>query len=370
MARKRLQLTRSRLYESVRTAHLERAKQLVPASIIYREKRYDFSEDLAGGLEIVHARPLEAAFLLARSNVTELEINEPLMLSSLPATALALLGLRFQQSTSGRRALVVSYAIGNTDPFFLNSSWTWKTRIRRKLERQLSLRIWARLDKIVYGTLASQTIYESLFPQRENRPERALIPALPSACSCHVRAIKDPDRIVFLGDLSERKGFPLLLAAWPEVLVRRPSARLTILGKGVLEGMAMETAASDSTVELHVDPSRDEIHRQLQLAHVLALPSQATSTWREQVGLPIVEGLAHGCSIVTTSETGLASWLRENGHSIVDPRVSSAALAESISTALAATTTSESIIAALPNRDGRLAADSWLFPPLPQDANQ
>jgi glycosyltransferase involved in cell wall biosynthesis len=45
------------------------------------------------------------------------------------------------------------------------------------------------------------------------------------------------------------------------------------------------------------------------------MPSVRLRGWREQIGLPLVEGLAHGCRVVTTTETGLAEDLR--GHPLV-----------------------------------------------------
>lgn len=95
------------------------------------------------------------------------------------------------------------------------------------------------------------------------------------------------------------------------------------------------------------------------------LPSQPRDLWREQVGLPIVEALAHGCRIVTSSETGLAAWLRENGHPVLAPDAPADAWAAAVATTLTGDAQAESdatrILSALPAEDGRLAADHWLF---------
>jgi glycosyltransferase involved in cell wall biosynthesis len=100
------------------------------------------------------------------------------------------------------------------------------------------------------------------------------------------------------------------------------------------------------------------------------LASQPTAGWREQVGLPIVEGLAHGCRVVTTDQTGLAGWLREHadrGHRVVPAGGSGADLAAAVLAALTTPTGDGpgSVLADLPVRDGRLAADDWLFEPGP-----
>src|SRR5690349_10700252 len=97
-----------RLYTSVRTAHLERAHELPPAAIIYRGRRYDFDESLTSGLELVQTSTLGAAVLLARSPVTVLEVNEPLMVSSLRLSALAVAVLRVRGKLTGRRTAIVT----------------------------------------------------------------------------------------------------------------------------------------------------------------------------------------------------------------------------------------------------------------------
>jgi glycosyltransferase involved in cell wall biosynthesis len=140
-----------------------------------------------------------------------------------------------------------------------------------------------------------------------------------------------------------------------------PGATLTLLGKGRLEPLAERAAALDDSIDLVIDPSRTEIHRRLAGSRALALPSQPTPSWREQVGLPIVEGLSHGCAIVATSETGLAGWLKDHGHGVLDTPTTPEALANALAWALTSGPQPVDIIASLPAVDGRLAADEWMF---------
>jgi len=114
-------------------------------------------------------------------------------------------------------------------------------------------------------------------------------------------------------------------------------------------------------VRLVVDPPRPEIRDILAHSRVLVLPSQPSPTWREQVGLPIVEGLEQGCAIVATTETGLAPWLQEHGHAVVSRDADAAALARAIIGQVDAGDRAASIVASLPPLDGRLAADAWMF---------
>jgi glycosyltransferase involved in cell wall biosynthesis len=351
----RLVSRRARLYGSLRTAHLERAHELVPAAIVYRVRRYDFEESLAAGLELVQAGPVRAALLLRRSRLESLEINEPLMASSLPASALAVFAVRFARRR--RRPRVVTYAIGNADPFTAPSP-SFKRRMRWVLEGVLARYVWKRTDVIAYGTPSAREVYQAKFRRRADM-EEILIPALPGRSQ--QPAWDRGHGVVFLGAFVPRKGLLLLLQAWPTVVAERPEATLTLVGKGALVSDARRFADAHHSVDLVEDPPRSRIRDILSRSLILVLPSQPSPTWREQVGLPIVEGLEQGCAIVTTTETGLAPWLAEHGHGIMAGDGDADALARVIIGQIDAGDRSASILASLPSQDGRLAADAWMF---------
>ncbi|TWX38933.1 glycosyltransferase [Frigoribacterium sp. ACAM 257] len=348
----------------MRTAHLERAHQLAPASIVHRVTRYDFDESLTEGLDLVQAGPVRAAWLVARSRVRVLEVNEPLMTSSLPATALVLAALAGRRVLTRRRVTVVSYLIGNADPFASGTAPRLRTRLRRRAERVLARLVWRRLDRVVSGTDSARETYARLLGPSSPRTSAATIPALPTRHPEARGGGVRPPTVVFLGAFAERKGLPVLLAAWPAVREEHPDARLVLLGKGPLEPDARALADADDSVTVEVDPARSRIHDVLDASRVLVLWSQPSPTWREQVGLPLVEGLSHGCTAVTTTETGLADWLEAHGHVVAhgDP-ASSSVLAHSIGSALDAGRSADSVLADLPELDGRLAADDRLFTP-------
>jgi glycosyltransferase involved in cell wall biosynthesis len=276
------------------------------------------------------------------------------MTSSLPASALALFAVRFARRR--RRPRVVTYAIGNADPF-AGESPSLKRRLRLGAERLLAGYVWKRVDAIAFGTDGARDLYRAILPSRN--VEEILIPALPAQSS--VPPADRSQRVVFLGAFAVRKGLPLLMEAWPLVGEKRPGATLTLLGKGALLERASAFAAADPSVKLSVDPERAEIREVLARSLVLVLPSQASATWREQVGLPIVEGLEQGCAIVTTTETGLAPWLAAQGHAVVPANAGADALAHAIVGQIDAGDRSASILASLPLQDGRLAADAWMF---------
>lgn len=356
-----------RLYEQVRSAHLERAHELAPAAIVYRVKRYDFDPALTDGVELAQAGTLAAARLAMRSRITRVEVDEPLYLASLPRTAAVLAVLGMKRLGGAPRAEVATYAIEDLDPFAARPPRV-RSRVRRSIERVLAGYIWHRLDTVVYGTSEADALYSSTF---RHMPRRQLtVEALPSPCAClgddtatttADPVERDPDGVLFLGSFSPRKGFADVLEAWPAIRSRHPGARLTLVGSGELLPEAKAAAAADPSIRLIVDPPRSVVHDELRRARVLVLPSRRVGTWREQVGLPIVEGLAHGCEIVTTSETGIAEWLIDAGHVVLPSDVLSAGLADGVVDALANPRTRDDILADLPGVDGRIAAGRALF---------
>lgn len=348
-----------KLYDVVRSAHLERIRDGISTTVLYRSTRYDFEKSLADR-GLVRRAGTAGAFMFALSNdVDVIEVNEPLIARAAPRALAAISGNRLRSAVLRRvPARVVTYAIGNKDPRDVARSLPLRSRIKWHAQASLIGSVWRRVDRIAYGTSGSRDLYAAWFRGRRC-PESILVPALPNA-----RQPVDEhrgERVVYLGDLAERKGFWALLAAWPEVVSARPSASLLILGKGRGETAAADFVAANESARMVIDPPRDEIFARLAESKVLVLPSQASQRWREQVGLPIVEGLSVGCEIVTTSETGLAEWLRNNGHRVVPVESTESQLAEAIVQALDDPRPPRKILDALPARDGRMVAEEWLL---------
>jgi glycosyltransferase involved in cell wall biosynthesis len=351
---------RARLYGAVRSAHLERARVLPPASILHRRWRYDLDPSLTEGLDLIRGGSLAVAVTVLRSGLTGLEVVEPMMRPLLARTAMAIACARLSGALRRRPVSVVSYAIDNQDEYALETAPSWRRRLRLRVDRALTRYVARQTDRIVFGTAAAADLYESVLGEELAGATSTVIPALPAACTCPP-VDADPDLVLFVGAFQGRKGLPELLAAWPEVVRRRPSARLTVVGKGPLEDLARDLAARVDGVDVVVDPPRTEIHRLQRRAAVAVLLSRRTATWREQVGLPLVEGLAHGCAVVTTQETGLADWLAAHGHDVLSDPDDPDQVAGVIVRALDRRRAGASVLADLPDEDGRLAADRWLF---------
>jgi hypothetical protein len=166
---------RARLYHQVRTAHLERAGQLPRATILYANRRYDFAEELAVGLDLVSVKGLSAAGWLLRHPVRILEINEPLMLPAARSTAIALVGLILGRLVGRPRTRVVSYAIENLDPRSITPHGI-KGRLGRRLDLTLARLIWRRLDRVAYGTAAAAELYAAVLPPKGQAPAPGAVP--------------------------------------------------------------------------------------------------------------------------------------------------------------------------------------------------
>lgn len=93
----------------------------------------------------------------------------------------------------------------------------------------------------------------------------------------------------------------------------------------------------------------------------LILLSQRVGSFREQVGFPITDGLAHGCEIIATSETGVAGWLAEHGHSVVAPEAPASRVADEIGAAFDRARRRPGSLPDLPALDQRIVADRWMF---------
>ncbi|MGI8758231.1 MAG: glycosyltransferase family 4 protein [Acidimicrobiales bacterium] len=102
-----------------------------------------------------------------------------------------------------------------------------------------------------------------------------------------------PPFVLFVGTLEPRKGVPDLLAAHAALRARHPDLGLVLAG-GCGWGLEPDLSAPGVTSPGNVDDtSLDALYR---AAVALALPSRY-----EGFGLPVIEAMARGCPVVTTS---------------------------------------------------------------------
>lgn len=355
----------ARYYRGARTVHLERLEVFEQGDFLYYKPMYDFDERLARSIQGVHrVRFSTVLWRVLRKRYDVLEIAEPYTPSALPQNFAISLAVVLSSIRRDRRTRLVTYAIENADiSAKLANQIRVPIQIIRPLMRMLVGFCFDQMDRIAYGTQAAQNNYQSLLGSDRVsgiRPTQELIWGLPSA-DVGLRNVEHSDELVFLGALDSRKGIVNLMAAWDQLADTLPNARLTILGKGPLQAEVANWASGRDRVSVQFDPERETIREVLSRSKALFLLSQPSSLWKEQIGLPIVEGLSFGLEIIASNESGISEWLRDNEHVVLEPSSSDDDLVEGIVKALKSARTHSEVAAALPDIDGRLEADKWLF---------
>ena len=355
----------ARIYSSLRTAHLERFRELDASTVIYRTARYDFDpragdpasppRRLGRGGTIVH---------LLTHTYDVVEVNEPGMARLWPDLILQVAAVRARSWATRRRTSIVTYCIGIVDP---SDDAIGRRILRPRVVALLSkpiLRVLVgSMDRIAFGTTGSYAMYRRHVADRVLRPRAGFFEAVPAPCRClhNAASARQGKSVAFVGAFSDRKGIDLLMQVWDIVGQDHPDLTLTLVGQGEHEAAVREWASTRPAVRVEVDPPRHEIHNVLRNADCLILLSQRVGGWREQVGLPIVEALAHGCEVVTTDETGLAEWLRAHRHLVVPAASPATAIAAMFSAHLRSGRRSVEVLRDLPDEDQRLAADRWML---------
>lgn len=117
-----------------------------------------------------------------------------------------------------------------------------------------------------------------------------------------------PSQILFVGNIRHVKGVDILLRAMPLVAVRRPDARLILIGESFyasyraeyqrMKDLAAELGISDR-VDFAGGKTDEEVVSFMQQSAVLVLPSR-----RESLGMVLAEALACGTPVVATRSGG------------------------------------------------------------------
>lgn len=354
-------------YPMTRTAHVERLAASEASKIYFRDTRGDWDPGAApDDKQIVHSSTLRVCARVFSGQFDVLEIPEPLAVRLLPD--LISLSTIWRLTPRSRRPRYVSYAIENREQTSKVSAMLRSAVAGPLVLRSLLSYILPTIECIAFGTEGSLLMYESECGKRSwskfsKAARTRVFEALPQAAS--ERPDKVPSSVLFIGTFQERKGFPQLMRSWSAISRADEKARLTVVCPpgGELESEAKAWSSRLESVDLYVNPSRRVIHELLESANVLVLPSRRTATWREQVGLPIVEGLSHGCTVVTSAETGIASWLAAHGHRVIPSNYSDDELAKAVLDAIGDPLSPTSVLESLPTVDQRAAADTWMFSP-------
>jgi glycosyltransferase involved in cell wall biosynthesis len=170
-----------------------------------------------------------------------------------------------------------------------------------------------RAQRIVTATDVSASWFRRVFPGAAHK--LSVIPyylpdvtAIASEALEYKAEVTGPVRVLFVGKEARRKGLDTLVAAWDELAPRiRPHLQITVV-----------SAMLDGAVDLprgwtHIEYAED-LPALMREAHVLAFPTK-----REAYGLVLVEALAAGCAVVTSSAEIQRSIVGDAAGLFVDP---------------------------------------------------
>jgi phosphatidylinositol alpha-1,6-mannosyltransferase len=118
--------------------------------------------------------------------------------------------------------------------------------------------------------------------------------------------------VVSVGRLVRRKGYDVLLAAWPEIRSAVPGARLLIVGDGPMRAeLGARAAASGGSVVVTGPVPADELpaHYRAADAFVLACRDDRGGLQTEGLGLSVIEASASGLPVVVGRSGGSAKSL-------------------------------------------------------------
>ncbi len=143
-----------------------------------------------------------------------------------------------------------------------------------------------------------------------------------------------PRRVIAVGRLVEKKGFPDLVEACRILKRRGRDFHCTLVGDGPQEAQLRSQVAAaglDACVELIGLRRQDEVKRLVQAAAVLAAPCVVGEDG-DQDGLPTVllEAMALGTPCVTTDVTGIPEVLGDGASGLMVPQHAPRALADAL----------------------------------------
>ena len=345
-----------RVLPKVRSEHFERTRDRTGRVTIYRA-RYDDLESSALDAGTRRVSIATAWLWGMRRRWDVVELPEPLWLRALPLTLSVGLAVRVSDLVRRRRTTITTYLLENNDPdALLRGLPGGPEGVLVGIVRLVVNRLY---DRVALGSPSAGDCYARL-RLLVHCCEVADFEALSPACAGEDASAKSPT-VAFVGALERRKGLPDLLAAWGASGLADQGWELRVAGSGPLAGALADAAAADRSIVALGPLGRRDIHGLLSGASVVVLPSRRDGRWREQIGLSIVEGLAHGCRVVATPDSGLAAWLRRHGHRVLSPGFAVDELAEALRGAADDRLTPDQVRATLPAIDGRTEAEDWMY---------
>jgi glycosyltransferase involved in cell wall biosynthesis len=179
----------------------------------------------------------------------------------------------------------------------------WQKQLRQ--EHRLAA---TRATRIVTATAPSASWFRRIFP--EYSAKISTVPYYLPHLDSRERdaAVSGKLRVLFVGKQARRKGLPTLIAAWQQLAAAtRQELQVTVVS-AMLDGHCSLPA---EWVHHRAVPDVSLLMRE---SHVFAFPTQ-----HEAYGLVLVEAMAAGCAILTTSAEIQRSIVGDAAGSFIDP---------------------------------------------------
>ncbi|OZF39121.1 hypothetical protein CH294_06380 [Rhodococcus sp. 14-2483-1-1] len=352
-----------RIIPELRADHVKRSQNLTAADTLYLETNPDLpGTRIPGDFRRVSMLGLLKHVILSRATV--LELPEPLWVRFLPRTISAALAWKASRLVRRTPGSTVVYAIENNDPIALLFG---NRRVARgfawPLILLLGVAIRSSVDRVCFGSEGSRETYQSI-PLVKGIDHAVVVnlPARPASAAASVPADETrSNRVSFVGVLAARKGIDVLMQSWPSVEQCCSEAVLTIVGDGPMSRQVEQwSAANPKNRKFCGRLPHSQVSSIVGRSALLVAPSVRDGRWREQIGLPILEALTVGATVVTSDETALATWLSAQGHSVIPVHDLSRSLAGEIVDRLKMPLPADEVIASLPEVSGRVSADKWM----------
>jgi glycosyltransferase involved in cell wall biosynthesis len=353
--RKELPLSELRLIPTIRSSNFERQCNRSERVVIYVDRHKDLDESsVSAGARRVG--PMMAWTWAFRRRWRVVELPEPLWLRALPLTMSLGIAARVAGLIHRKRVIIATFALENSTPRQLLRGLPPSTH--RIAFGILRLFCGFAYDRIAFGSNASHHCYNQA-RLLESKCETAIFPDLRPPCSMEIDVIKSR-KIAFVAALEPRKGLGALLDAWKLTGLGKNDWTLHIAGSGPLQAAVIKATKGDPSIHYLGPLDRVQVHKLLAESMMVVLPSQPEGRWKEQIGLSIIEGLAHGCQIIASPDTGLADWLAKRGHAILPSGFTVHDLASALRMSSSKLMDPAIIRSSLPSNDGRASAEKWM----------
>jgi glycosyltransferase involved in cell wall biosynthesis len=345
-----------RVIPELRNNQPEQSSRFTDSRIVFRTAKPDLE------LAALPGRPQQlgirgAATLAMGKEWDIVELPEPLYLRALPLTIAVGLATRVGDTLHSRHTRIVAYAIENNDVEIL---FKGLPRLAQRLLLLVLRGIFAFIfDRVAFGSHGAESTYTAA-KILGSRCAVTMKSERPTECKLESEVVKE-DLATFVGALEPRKGLDRLLSAWLLTDAAKTGWRLAIAGEGPMQSDVESISSREPSINYLGKISRAELHDCLSRSRLVIQPSVKEGRWREQIGLPIAEGLAHGCHIITSEDTGLAPWLTANGHSVVPSPFSVPQLAAAMTQSMQHPLDPVRILSTLPERHGRQEAEDWMY---------